>query len=449
MFSRATRQRLKLGCANIPIAAIAAIAMLHYDPAGAADPATPNDAPYAITDPLRATVGGTPKDQLAILPSKVPSRERRLPRVDPARVPTAFFDQSEIRYALAAQREEVPLVFVIAGTGARYSNDTMTFLEALLYGAGFHVVSLSSPTHPDFILSAAPHHVPGYMQQDVEDLYALMQRIRDAHDDDIDITGIHVVGYSLGATEAAFLAKHDAAKRRLGFGKVVLLNPSVSLYESARILDTMFERALPEGPTGVDTLISEMFVRITPYVHNRARGKLDSDFLFHFADQGSVTDRELSTAIATVFRLALANMVFTVDACAGGGHVVEKNRKLTATTPLTDSFKRATRWTFERYVNELAVPYWQQKLPGTDRDQLIADASMTSIGPWLAGAANVSVVTNADDVILAPGHLDFLRRTFGGRIHVFPYGGHLGSLKHRDFAASLLKALGPAVPGST
>lgn len=397
--------------------------------------------PYSITDPLAASVLGTPKAQWPRLPERVPSRALRLPRTDPARVPTVFFDQSQIRYSLASQRGRAPLVFVVAGTGARHSSETMQYLEALLFGAGFHVVSLSSPTHPDFILAATAHHVPGYMQQDVADLYALMERIRAEHDD-LEVSDVHLAGYSLGATQAAFLAKHDASRRRLGFDKVVLLNPSVSLYESARILDSMFERVLPTGPTGVDTLVGEMLARVTPYVHSRARGKLDNNFLFHFADQGDVTERELRIAISTVFRLALANMVFTVDASTGGGHVVEANRRLTATTSTTDSFKRATRWTFERYIDELLVPYWQQHARSADRDSLIADASLVSIADWLAGADHVSLITNADDIILAPGHLAFLRRTFGSRATVFPHGGHLGSLQHRDFAAAILRALG-------
>ena len=414
------------GCATHPAVTPPAVVAVP-DPAG----------PYAITDPLLATVAGTPKSQLPVLPGRVPSRAERLPRVDPARIPSVFFDENEIRYSLASQRGPAPLVFVIAGTGSRYSSGQMQYLEALLYGHGFHVVSLSSPTHPDFILTASETHVPGYMRQDVEDLYALMTRIRAAHSE-LEVTSFSLAGYSLGATEAAFLAKHDAAEHVFDFDRVLLINPSVSLYESSRILDSMFTNALPEGPTGVDTMIGELFARVTPYVHSRARGKLDNDFLFHIADNGEVPEQELRAAIATAFRLSLANMVFTVDVATGGGHVVEAKRKLTVATSLTDSFKRSTRWDFERYVDELLLPYWQARRRGLDRDGLIADSSLVSIASWLASADRIGVITNADDIILAPGHLDFLRRTFGARATVYPHGGHLGNMQHHDFAASIL-----------
>lgn len=418
------------GCASRP-AVVPPAAVAAPDPKGA----------FAITDPLLATVVGTPKEQMPVLPERVPSRAERLPRVDSARIPSVFFDENEIRYSIATQRGPAPLVFVIAGTGARYSAERMQFLEGLLYGNGCHVVSLSSPTHPDFILTSSEHHVPGYMRQDVEDLYALMGRIRAAHSE-LEVSSFQLVGYSLGATEAAFLAKHDASERAFNFDRVLLINPSVSLYESSRIFDSMFTHALPEGPTGVDTMIGELFARVTPYVHNQARGKLDNDFLFHIADQGELSEQELRAAIATVFRLSLANMVFTVDVSTGGGHVVEAQRKLTVATSLTDSFKRSTRWDFDRYVDDLLLPYWQQRRPDLDRDDLIADASLVSIAGWLARAQHVGVITNADDIILAPGQLDFLRRTFGKRAVVYPHGGHLGNMQHHDFAASILAWLG-------
>jgi len=434
-----------------PLLLASALLVLLPPSVGARDVVTPppvkEASPYQVTDPLLATVAGTMRAQYPTLPDRVPSRSERLARMDPARVPTVFFDESSVRYSIAAQRGSAPLVFLIAGTGSRYSSDRMQFLEAFLYGNGFHVVSLSSPTHPDFILTASRHHVPGYMQEDVEDLYALMKRIREAHKN-IDISSFSVAGYSLGATEAAFLAKHDSVERAFNFEKVLLINPSVSLYDSSRLLDAMFAEAVPTSSDpnvdGVHQLITQLFEQVTPYVHRRTRGKLDNDFLFHIADLGAVSEQQLAAMIATVFRLALANMVFTVDVANGGGHVIEKQRKLTATTSLTDSFKRSTRWDFDRYMNELLVPFWQEQVPGTDRDRLIAGASLVSIADWLTRDSRIGVITNADDIILAPGDLAFIRRTFGERARIFPYGGHLGSMQHRDFAAAILAWLRPA-----
>ena len=49
---------------------------------------------------------------------------------------------------------------VIAGTGSSHRGAKMRMLEAAFYGAGFHVVSLSSPTYANFIITASSTRIP-------------------------------------------------------------------------------------------------------------------------------------------------------------------------------------------------------------------------------------------------------------------------------------------------
>jgi pimeloyl-ACP methyl ester carboxylesterase len=394
---------------------------------------------YAITDPLLATVIGARVQDQPALPSRVPSRSERIARVDDRPIPDTFWDEDSIRYSVAAQRDHAPLVFLLAGTGSRYSSEKMTFLEALLYGAGFHVVSLSSTTHPDFILTASRASMPGYMPADVDDLYTLMQRIRgELEKDEIKVDSFSLAGFSLGGTQAAFLAERDARERRFGFRRVLLINPSVSLYESSAILDRMFEDALPGGPASTDRLITDLLKRLTPYFHDRRRARVDNEFLYHIADAEQPTAAELRAVVGAVFRMSLANMVFTADVMNGGGHIVERGETLDVGSSLTQYMKRSTRWTFHRYVEEMLLPYWHGRTPGLGRDALVRSASIESIATYLASAAHVGVMTNADDFILTTENLTFLRRTFGDRALVYPHGGHGGNLQYKDNAADIL-----------
>jgi pimeloyl-ACP methyl ester carboxylesterase len=389
---------------------------------------------------LLATVIGTHPQDKPALPARVPSRSERIDRVDDRPIPRAFWDQASIRYSVAPQRRRAPLVFLIAGTGSRYSSEKMTFLEALLYGSGYHVVSLSSTTHPDFILTAAHRPMPGFMPADVDDLYRLMERIRgELAKEEIEVESYSLAGFSLGGTQAAFLAERDARERRFEFRRVLLINPSVSLYDSSEILDRMFEEALPGGPTATDRLITDLLKRLTPYFHDRRRPRIDNEFLYHIADAERPTAAELGAIVGAVFRLSLANMVFTADVVNGGGHIVERGAALNIGTSLTQYMKRSTRWTFRRYVDEMLLPYWQVRAPELTRDALIRSASLESIGSFLTTAAHVGVATNADDFILTPGNLQFLRRTFGDRAHVYPRGGHGGNLEYKDNAADILQ----------
>jgi hypothetical protein len=212
----------------------------------------------------------------------------------------------------------------------------------------------------------------------------------------------------------------------------------VSLYESSAILDRMFEEALPGGPPSTDRLISDLLKRLTPYLHDRRRNRLDNEFLYHIADVDRPTDAELRAIVSAVFRLSLANMVFTADVINGGGHIVERGAHLGVSSSLTQYMKRSTRWTFRRYVDEMLLPYWRERIPGLSRDAMIRSASLEMIGPFLATAEHVGVMTNADDFILTPANLEFLRRTFDDRAHVYPHGGHGGNLDYKDNAADIL-----------
>jgi hypothetical protein len=401
---------------------------------------------YPIDDPLLATVIGTRPSAYPPLPARVPSSSRRLTRVDPQSIPRVFWDENDIRYSVALQPNDAPLVFLIAGTGSRYSSGKMTFLEALLWGAGCHVAAISSPTHPDFILAASRHHLPGFMPADVADLYALMQRIRDEIAADAKISSVSLVGFSLGGTEAGFLAAHDEREKAFGFHRVLLLNPAVSLFDSVEILDEMFVESLPEGGVSTDEMISGLLRRLTPYLHQRSRSRVDDEFLYTLAAREDLSDQELRAIIATVFRLSLANMVFTSDVMLGGGHVVERGVRPGVSTSLTEYMKRATRFTFQRYLDEMLLPYWRDKIPGLSRESIVRAASLESIRSYLAQAEHVRVITNEDDIILNPANLAFLRDTFGARATIYPRGGHGGNLYYSANAERVLELL--AVEGT-
>jgi hypothetical protein len=166
---------------------------------------------------------------------------------------------------------------------------------------------------------------------------------------------------------------------------------------------------------------------------------VDDELLYHVADADQPTAEELRAIVGAVFRLSLANMVFTSDVMTGGGHIVEKDAELGVGASLTQYMKRSTRWTFRRYLDDMLLPYWRGRVPGLGRETLIRSASLESIGPFLAAAGHVGVMTNADDFILTPANLEFLRRTFGDRARVYPRGGHGGNLSYKENAADIVR----------
>ncbi len=215
---------------------------------GAGSPAGAYD--YPIKDPYAATIAGTPTELEPVLPESIDYELLGL-KVFPGRpTPDVFWYQREFLYTLSYQKHEAPLIFIIAGTGSSFYSTSMIFLQKAFYGAGFHVICLSSPTQMNFVATASATCVPGNILEDTQDLYRVMTLAWEQVKGRIKVKEFYLTGYSLGASQSAFVSKLDEEKRVFNFKKVLMINPAVSLYSSAQILDGMMLQAIPNRKPG-------------------------------------------------------------------------------------------------------------------------------------------------------------------------------------------------------
>ncbi len=411
----------------------------------------PASAEYAFPESNRylATVMGTPPDYRAPVPEKIDVQVRSLPLFAEREIPPVLWSEREFEYSVALQAEPAPLVFVVAGTGARFDSAKNAYLQQVLYGAGMSVVNVSSPTHPDFIATGSHSSVPGVMADDVGDLYAAMQRIRDELADEVQPTGYYLTGYSLGGTQAAFLGQLDETEHAFDFQKVLLLNPAVSLYGSVQRLDRMVLTELPGGAPQLEKMVDDLLSRVAHYLRQEGRESLDSDFLFKLEDALHLSDDQLQVLIGVSFRVSLAGMLFTSDVMTDSRHLVEPGTELGVGTPLLPYFKAGSRWSFSDYLDHHLLPYRAKRGEPLSRDALIEADSLYAIQTYLRRTGRVEVMTNADDLILDDSEVAFLRDVFGKRATIYPTGGHCGNLMYRENVERMLAILrAPAADGS-
>ena len=200
---------------------------------------------YPLKDPYAATIAGTPTELEPPLPEKIDYEQLGLEVFPDRPTPDVFWYQREFLYTLSYQKQEAPLIFVIAGTGSSFYSSSMIFLQKAFYGAGFHVICLSSPTQMNFVTTASATSVPGNIIEDSQDLYRVMTLAWEQVKNRIKVKEFYLTGYSLGASQSAFVSKLDEEKRVFNFKKVLMINPSVSLYTSAKILDDMLLKVVP------------------------------------------------------------------------------------------------------------------------------------------------------------------------------------------------------------
>jgi ABC-type transporter lipoprotein component MlaA/pimeloyl-ACP methyl ester carboxylesterase len=399
--------------------------------AGAAE--EPYDYPFA--DPYVATVLGTPKELQAEVPQRITVREPEVTVFEDRPIPDILWYSKKLRYSIATQDRAAPLIFLIAGMGAGHNDPKIQFLQRAFFRAGFHVVCLPSATHPNFIPAASGSGIPGFLREDARDLHRAMELISRDIREEVAITGFHLAGYSLGAAHAAFLAELDERLGLFRFKRVLLINPPVSLYHAADILDEMIKK-IPGGDEKFEEFFDNAFRAFSAIYRLNERVDFTGDFLF----RGRKPDDEnLAALVGLSFRLAVANLAFTTDVFTNAGYIKPKNLELSTTDSLTDYFKVADLVKFMDYFRDLLAPYYMEQMPGMTEQQMIGHLSLRSIEPFLRSSPSVFLVHNADDLLLAPGDIDYLREVFGSRARIYPRGGHCGNIEHRVNVAHMLE----------
>jgi pimeloyl-ACP methyl ester carboxylesterase len=395
---------------------------------------------FPIENRYAATVIGTPEEFAYPLPEKFPFDVRTL-KNDKA-VPDVLWYERGLKFGVASHRgERRPLVFVIAGTGASFRSAKARSMAKALYTAGNHVITLTSPTHLNFLVNASTTHLPGYPQDDTLDLYRVMEQAYADVRDKVDVSEFHVTGYSLGGMQAAFASFLDEERGSFNFSKVLMINPPVDLFNSVNILDEMLVESIPGGVDGVPVFLDQTIDHLAALHSDDQELRFDGNFLYYAYDR-LLAEREAAGLpndgkgarglIGIAFRLSSAGMVFGADVMNDTGYIVSRGIDLSKYDSLTRYSRISHRVTFQEYVDDLLIPGLLARKPGMTREKLLADASLHAIADYLRSSEKISAVTNEDEIILAPNELGYLKTLLGDRLKTYPLGGHCGNMEYQD-----------------
>jgi Alpha/beta hydrolase family len=390
---------------------------------------------------LRATVFGTPPQDIAPMPETVPLQEINISMPWARPVPKVLWFDSRLRVWFSAQPKPAPLAIVISGTGSDGNTSKLSTLRGALYGAGYHVLTMPSPTFTGFIVSTSSTGVAGDLMQDGHDLYAAMRRVVAHLPRHAPITEIDVLGYSLGGANAAIVKSIDAKEGKLKIHRAVMINPPVSLFASIDRLDKLFAESIGSGDTGLENLYRKIYTRLANLYRVSDRVQIDDTNLLGAAATVLRTDADFSAAIALTFRLELVNVFFAGDLYARTGVVIDPQHPPGVEDSMEQISKTLRTKTFAEYFNKVFAPYYMAHRPGATPQSLQDENRLEIIGPALRDDPDYYVQTNSDDLVLDKPELAWLRATLGSRIVVYDHGGHLGNLGDRRQIADMLDML--------
>lgn len=385
---------------------------------------TPQSYDFPFSDPYLATVAGSLNE--SEMPPIVFDREvMGIATYENKPLPPLLHDLREFAYSLSYQDEPAPLIFVIPGTGSNYNSGKTRFLQKVFHHAGFHVITLNSTFNWRFAAMGSRSERPGIVSEDAEDLYRIMAMIYEAVSPYVQVTDFHLTGYSLGAVTSAFIARLDEEAHLFDFKKVLLINPPVNVYTSARIFDRFVEENIGQG---TDVFFDRLLDKISRYFQYKGGVTIDSEFLYDIYRLDPLTQGELKGLIGIAFRFALANIIFTVDLLSDQEYVIPKGKNLGIGDSTTPYLKRSLNWRFTDYFEKVLLPYHRSTHPGDNFEDLFRLLGLKQIAGYLQSASHIGLMHNADDIILGPGDLEFLRDTFQDRAMIYPLGGHCGNL---------------------
>ena len=388
------------------------------------------DLPYTR---YQATVTGYCQEQAADL-AEVPTKEFALEIRPVNEIPEVFWYNRKMRYTLNKQSSSAPLVFVIAGTGASHNGQNMVALQRMLYQQGYHVISLSSPTFANYIINATTRDdMIGDLSKDAKSLYKTMQKVYQQvqAEEAIEVTGFSLTGYSLGGAHSAFVSYLDEQEQVFNFEKVVLINPPVSLYNSVQVLDSYLD--LAHNRADIANTVESIFDRFAQQYSVQESSEFTQESIFSMFAGAHMSEADLKLLIGASFRMSSTDMMFAIDTTYNLGAFNYKNHEISKFESITHSMHRADNINFTTYFEGYMVPWTQKFEPGTTRESMIERLSLSSLEGYLSTADKISVVTNADDIILIDGEVDYLKKVFGKRAKIFERGGHCGNMDRKSF----------------
>jgi hypothetical protein len=234
----------------------------------------------------------------------------------------------------------------------------------------------------------------------------------------------------MGAFDALYIAATEPANQLplVKFDRYVAINTPVQLFHGVTKLDEFYQAPLewPAAERAAD--IDNTFLKVAALSRITLNPRLSLPF----------NSTESKFLIGLTFRFALRDIIFSSQRRHNQGVLHHPIRNLRR-APL---YQEILRYSYEDYFEQFAVPYFRARGMASPAEALKTDGDLRTYDAGLRANANIRVIDNQNDFLLADEDLAWLRATFApDRLTVFPQGGHLGNLINPTVQKTILGAL--------
>ncbi|MDB6022937.1 MAG: VacJ family lipoprotein, partial [Pedosphaera sp.] len=337
----------------------------------------------------------------------------------------------QVKFTVWLQPAKAAVVYIVPGLGSHRLTETALALAELVYNQGFSVVTISSPYNYEFMQQASTAAMPAYTPVDVHDLHIALTKV------DQKLEKLYpgqfgdkaLLGYSMGAFEALFLAGSTQATNLIHFDRYVAINSPVRLLYGVSKLDEFYNAPLAWPADERVTKIENTFLKVAAVTKNSLTPSTTLPF----------DEVESKFLIGLLFRLNLRDIIYTSQARHNQGilaHRVTNWRR----EPV---YHEIMQYSYEDYFQKFVIPYYQKRgIDLTAPDALEKASDLRTYADSLRANPNIRVMVNRNDFLLPPEDLDWLQATLPPEhLKIFEKGGHLGNLSHPVVQQTILGML--------
>ena len=350
------------------------------------------------------------------------------------------------------QPRKANVVYIVPGLGSHRLAETSMALAELVYKNGYSAVCVSSPFNSEFMEHASTAAMPAYLPVDGHDLHVALteidHRLNDLYPGRLGDKAL--MGYSMGAFQTLFIAATDQTNAPLSsfgasnplsvrrsprqgeplirFHRYVAINTPVRLLHGVSKLDEYYRAPLdwPQAERTDD--IENTFLKVAALSKLTLTPRSSLPF-------NSIESKFL---IGLTFRFILRDVIFSSQRRNNQGilqHSIRNFRR----EPV---YQEILQYSYHDYFEKFAIPYYWSWGMDAAADELEKAGDLRTYDAGLRSNANIRVIVNQNDFLLADEDLAWLQATFAPeRLTVFAQGGHLGNLSNPLVQKTILGAL--------
>ena len=401
-----------------------------------------SDYPYKDSA-IMATVLGTPANQHYQFKNAKGPKVRKFKTTK--KIPEILRQWSDYDYGVWTQNKKAPLMILISGTGSLYSSGLSLYIANVFYDRGYNVITFSSPTTMPYIVSQSKNRYAGYIKDETEQLYSLIQKaVLQEKNNGMKIDKIYTGGYSLGGFQSILIHEmDDRNNRKIGIEKSLLLNSPVSILNSTRKLDNLLVKNGIYDARSLEKYLDTIFSKLMYDKSIRIKDIEFSDLKTSLGKLG-LGEKDFEVLIGLMFRFYSANMTFAGEVFSGENAVGRLSHKKSYKRfdSVAEEFKEGLSVSFDEYSTEILYPYLKKnKNPDLSLDDFVNEFDLRHVQSFIdKNNKNIVFITSTDDILLEDEDLDYIKKTFSNRV-LIPFGGHTGVLWHKDVSKLMVDKL--------